>query len=42
MVTPFIQFAPEDCAWCEGTGSYFNDFMPCLHWQWQRLGCSTS
>jgi DnaJ-class molecular chaperone len=25
MVTPFIQFAPEDCAWCEGTGKYFED-----------------
>jgi DnaJ-class molecular chaperone len=24
MVTPFIQFAPEECAWCEGTGKYLN------------------
>ena len=22
MVTPFIQFAPEICAWCEGSGKY--------------------
>ena len=28
MVTPFIQYAPEDCAWCEGSGKYFNDLCP--------------
>ena len=22
MVTPFIQFAPETCAWCEGSGKF--------------------
>lgn len=22
MVMPVIQYAPENCAWCEGTGSY--------------------
>ena len=27
MVMPVIQYAPEDCAWCGGTGKYgpYND-----------------
>lgn len=24
MVMPVIQYAPETCAWCEGTGKYGN------------------
>ncbi len=30
MVTPFIQFAPETCAWCEGTGR-FSQYQTVCH-----------
>lgn len=30
MVMPVIQYAPETCAWCEGTGK-FGDFRDQCH-----------
>ncbi len=29
MVMPVIQYAPETCAWCEGTGKYGDYRDPC-------------
>lgn len=29
MVTPFIQVAPETCAWCRGKGKYGQYDDPC-------------
>ncbi len=30
MVMPVIQYAPETCAWCEGTGKFGNYGDPCI------------
>ena len=30
MVMPIIQYAPEDCAWCHGTGKFGNYGDLCL------------